>query len=167
MWLTAADRGQRECVLKQENSYMYLNFSCIILSLLPISSNSIAGFVEFYWKLLIRFIFYGNVTRSKRLIANIHYWLSSLCFFSVVLTFVNCWDVKWATAVQDIFTYAKLFALFLIIGFGAYLLCMGKWCFFVSKKSHKQCLYQLLCNRQRSNSIYWEKLRSFKCLNVV
>lgn len=47
-------------------------------------------------------------------------------FFSVVLTFVNCWDVKWATAVQDIFTYAKLFALFLIIGFGAYLLSIGK-----------------------------------------
>lgn len=49
-----------------------------------------------------------------------------MCFVSVVLTFVNCWDVKWATNVQDIFTYAKLFALFLIIGFGAYLLCMGK-----------------------------------------
>lgn len=45
---------------------------------------------------------------------------------SVVLTFINCWDVKWATNVQDIFTYAKLFALFLIIGVGAYLLCMGK-----------------------------------------
>lgn len=46
--------------------------------------------------------------------------------FAVVLTFINCWDVKWATAVQDIFTYAKLFALFLIIGFGAYLLYEGK-----------------------------------------
>lgn len=45
---------------------------------------------------------------------------------SVVLTFINCWDVKWATHVQDIFTYAKLLALFLIIGVGAYLLCMGK-----------------------------------------
>ncbi|XP_055314879.1 large neutral amino acids transporter small subunit 1 isoform X2 [Sitodiplosis mosellana] len=43
----------------------------------------------------------------------------------MVLTFVNCWDVKWATNVQDIFTYAKLFALFLIIGFGGYLLCQG------------------------------------------
>lgn len=45
----------------------------------------------------------------------------------VVLTFVNCWDVKWATNVQDIFTYAKLFALFLIIGFGIYLLSVGKY----------------------------------------
>lgn len=52
------------------------------------------------------------------------------CFdFTVVLTFINCWDVKWATNVQDIFTYAKLFALFLIIGFGIYLLGAGK-CWF-------------------------------------
>lgn len=43
----------------------------------------------------------------------------------LVLTFINCWDVKWATAVQDIFTYAKLLALFIIIGAGAYYLCMG------------------------------------------
>ncbi|KAJ6637643.1 Y+L amino acid transporter 2 [Pseudolycoriella hygida] len=43
----------------------------------------------------------------------------------LVLTFINCWDVKWATNVQDIFTYAKLLALFLIIGVGAYLLCTG------------------------------------------
>ncbi|XP_055586825.1 Y+L amino acid transporter 2 isoform X2 [Uranotaenia lowii] len=43
----------------------------------------------------------------------------------LVLTFVNCWDVKWATAVQDIFTYAKLLALFIIIGAGAYFLFRG------------------------------------------
>lgn len=45
----------------------------------------------------------------------------------MVLTFINCWDVKWATTVQDYFTYAKLIALFLIIGVGGYLLCMGEF----------------------------------------
>ena len=43
-----------------------------------------------------------------------------------MLTFVNCWDVKWATAVQDVFTYAKLLALFVIIGTGIIQLGRGK-----------------------------------------
>ncbi|KAJ3626099.1 hypothetical protein MTP99_016622 [Tenebrio molitor] len=42
-----------------------------------------------------------------------------------VLTFVNCYDVKWATRVQDIFTYAKLLALFVIIAAGGYQLLNG------------------------------------------
>ncbi len=43
-----------------------------------------------------------------------------------MLTFVNCWEVKWATFVQDIFTYAKLLALFIIILTGIYQLCLGE-----------------------------------------
>ena len=42
-----------------------------------------------------------------------------------VLAFINCWDVKWSTMVQDVLTYAKLFALFIIIGTGIYQLCIG------------------------------------------
>ncbi|KAI5692353.1 hypothetical protein M8J76_015790, partial [Diaphorina citri] len=42
-----------------------------------------------------------------------------------ILAFINCWDVKWATSVQDIFTFAKLLALFAIIGAGLYQLCRG------------------------------------------
>merc|ERR1719481_2224055 len=43
-----------------------------------------------------------------------------------ILAFVNCWDVKWATAVQDVFTYAKLLALFVIIATGIVQLGRGK-----------------------------------------
>lgn len=42
-----------------------------------------------------------------------------------VLTFVNCYDVKWATRVQDIFTYAKLLALVIIIAAGGVQLYNG------------------------------------------
>ena len=45
---------------------------------------------------------------------------------SGLLAFVNCWDVSWATAVQDIFTYAKLLALFVIIATGIVQLGRGK-----------------------------------------
>lgn len=47
-------------------------------------------------------------------------------FLEGVLTFINCWDVKWATWVQDVFTYAKLLALFIIIASGLYMLYLGK-----------------------------------------
>ncbi|XP_044743419.1 Y+L amino acid transporter 2 [Chrysoperla carnea] len=47
------------------------------------------------------------------------------CCCILVLAFINCWDVKWATRVQDIFTYAKLFALFVIIAVGLYLFFTG------------------------------------------
>ena len=39
--------------------------------------------------------------------------LAAVCI--CVLTFVNSWDVTWATRVQDVFTFAKLSALIMII----------------------------------------------------
>ncbi|XP_073970334.1 large neutral amino acids transporter small subunit 2 isoform X2 [Rhodnius prolixus] len=48
----------------------------------------------------------------------------------LLLTFVNCWDVSWATKVQDAFTYAKLAALFVIISTGMYQLYLGKTKYF-------------------------------------
>jgi len=50
--------------------------------------------------------------------------LAAVCI--CILAFINCWEVKWATAVQDIFTYAKLLALFIIMVTGIVQLGRGK-----------------------------------------
>ncbi|XP_044266301.1 Y+L amino acid transporter 2 [Tribolium madens] len=42
-----------------------------------------------------------------------------------LLTLINCYNVKWVTRVQDIFTATKIFALCIIVAAGAYYLCIG------------------------------------------
>ena len=49
--------------------------------------------------------------------------LAAVCI--CVLAFINCWNVKWATTVQDLFTYAKLLALFIIMATGVVQLGRG------------------------------------------
>lgn len=49
---------------------------------------------------------------------------AALCI--TILTVINAWDVKWAMRVQDVFTYAKLLALGLIIITGIVQLCLGR-----------------------------------------
>jgi len=50
--------------------------------------------------------------------------LAAICI--IVLTTINAVDVKWSMRVQDIFTYAKLLALALIIITGIVQLCLGE-----------------------------------------
>ncbi|XP_074030930.1 L-type amino acid transporter minidiscs [Leptinotarsa decemlineata] len=42
-----------------------------------------------------------------------------------ILTVINCYNVKWVTRVQDIFTATKMFALLIIVIAGIYYVCVG------------------------------------------
>lgn len=49
--------------------------------------------------------------------------VAALCI--TLLTFINCSNVTWATRVQDVFTFTKIFALVIIIATGIYKLFSG------------------------------------------
>ncbi|XP_028328278.1 large neutral amino acids transporter small subunit 2 isoform X2 [Gouania willdenowi] len=51
--------------------------------------------------------------------------LAAVCL--LLLTWVNCYSVRWATRVQDVFTAGKLFALGLIILLGVVQICKGHY----------------------------------------
>ena len=54
-------------------------------------------------------------------------------FFPAVVTFVNCFSVRLATAVQNAFFFGKLFAIAIIIGVGCYTLGKGRYTVFEYK----------------------------------
>ena len=108
---------------------VYAHFTDLIYSILylhkfgqqiTISNNIVLSLQSLTFALYLTKPFFPDCDppdEAVRLIAAV-----CLCF----LCFVNCYSVKWATLVQDVFTYAKVFALIVIIFTGFYMIGIGK-----------------------------------------
>ena len=55
-----------------------------------------------------------------------HFDICESLYVAGILTAVNSYNVRWATRVQDVFTYAKVLALLLIVGTGLVLFFQGQ-----------------------------------------
>ena len=113
-------------------------------------SSEFGKWVQFKNDLLIRFIFSPGL-----------------------LTFVNCWDVKWATRVQDFFTYGKLLALATIITTGMIQLGKGSATLLTNILSRsltyllsRSLTYLLSLSLSPSHFIFFIQLLSFSLLKV-
>ena len=108
---------------------VYAHFTDLIYSILylhkfgqqiTISNNIVLSLQSLTFALYLTKPFFPDCDppdEAVRLIAAV-----CLCF----LCFVNCYSVKWATLVQGVFTYAKVFALIVIIFTGFYMIGIGK-----------------------------------------
>jgi L-type amino acid transporter 5 len=114
------------CILKSGADYAYINeafgpmpaFLYLWVALLIIipTGNAITALTFAYYILQPMFPYCDPPDEAVRLLA---------ALAIAMLTFINCWNVKWAARVQDIFTVAKVLALVIIIILGAVQLFKG------------------------------------------
>ncbi|CAL4142536.1 unnamed protein product, partial [Meganyctiphanes norvegica] len=92
------------------------------VSVLLLKPSSLAIICLTCSEYFVRVFYTGS---SDIVIPNIYAVKACTCFFIIVITFINCYSVKWATKVQNIFTAAKLVAVIVIIIGGLVKLIQG------------------------------------------